>query len=271
MEAGMGNSVEEYYNGQSETEWARLERHRLEFEITKRALDESIKPGSRVLDAGGGPGRYSIHLAGRGCRVTLLDLSLQNVLKAQAEAQRAGVSLEAAYHGNALDIGEILKGQLFDAVLCMGPIYHLHSEADRVSVINQCMAVLKPGGVFVAAFISAYAPTLDILRKYPGTVANNVGKYLGYLTDGRNLAADGFTDAWFTHPCDVEPFMARFPLEKIVLLAAEGLGILVEPALTALPEEQFLQWIDLFYNIAVNPETHGACEHLLYIGRKKSD
>lgn len=54
------NRVEKYYYGYDE--WGRLERHRVEFELTKRALDRYISPNSSVIDVGGGPGRYSIYL-----------------------------------------------------------------------------------------------------------------------------------------------------------------------------------------------------------------
>lgn len=265
----MRNAVEEYYDGQAEAEWNRLTRHRLEFEITRRALEEYIAPGSRVLDVGGGPGRYSIHLTKMGCSVTLLDLSSANISKALSEAERAGVSLEAAVHGNALDLENTFAGQLFDAVLCMGPLYHLHKKTDRVGVVSQCMGLIRPGGIFAAAFISAYAPILDLMRNYPEKIEGAAARYLNYLSDGRNYASEGFTDAWFEHPKGIDRFMAEFPLEKIALLAAEGMGILAESALTVLPEEQFQQWAGLLYAIAGNPELHGACEHLLYVGRKK--
>lgn len=50
------SSIEEYYNCEYD-EWGRLERHRIEYEITKRVLKEYIKDGSEVLDVGGGPGK----------------------------------------------------------------------------------------------------------------------------------------------------------------------------------------------------------------------
>lgn len=71
--------VKDYYDSAPEAEWARLERNPWEFEINCVYLDGYIRPGERVLDLGGGPGRYSIHLAKRGANVTLVDLSDGNV------------------------------------------------------------------------------------------------------------------------------------------------------------------------------------------------
>lgn len=48
----MGN-IEQYYNYDYD-EWGRLERHRIEFEITRRTLDKFIPDRVSVLDVGGG-------------------------------------------------------------------------------------------------------------------------------------------------------------------------------------------------------------------------
>ena len=72
-----------------------MERHPVEFAINKHYIDMYIQPGMRELDVGGGPGRYSLHLAERGCDVTLVDLSAGNVEFARNEAQRQGLRLRA--------------------------------------------------------------------------------------------------------------------------------------------------------------------------------
>ncbi len=68
-------TIKKYYNDDVEKEWERLEKHFIEFELTKRFLNRYIKPGDKVLDVGGRPGRYSLYLAEKGCDVTLADLS----------------------------------------------------------------------------------------------------------------------------------------------------------------------------------------------------
>ena len=57
--------IKAYYDTSPETEWARLEQNPWEFEINCRYIDRYVQPGQSVLDLGGGPGRYSIHLAER--------------------------------------------------------------------------------------------------------------------------------------------------------------------------------------------------------------
>ncbi len=51
-----------------------------------------LQPGLKVLDAGGGYGRYSIPLAERGCQVTHLDLSPRMIEEAKKLAGDRGVS-----------------------------------------------------------------------------------------------------------------------------------------------------------------------------------
>ena len=59
---------------------------------------EEYIPGDtpqKILDIGGGPGRYSIFLAQKGHDVTLFDLSGKNIRQAIEKAQEADVWLDS--------------------------------------------------------------------------------------------------------------------------------------------------------------------------------
>jgi ubiquinone/menaquinone biosynthesis C-methylase UbiE len=58
------NVIQRLYDSDPQREWQRLERHRTEYAVTLRALTEHLPPPpARILDCGGGPGRYAIELA----------------------------------------------------------------------------------------------------------------------------------------------------------------------------------------------------------------
>ncbi|MBN2853338.1 MAG: class I SAM-dependent methyltransferase [Clostridia bacterium] len=265
-------TVEKYYDDNTEAEWMRLERHKIEFDITKRYLDEYVKTGTRVLDIGGGPGRYSLYLSLKGCHVHLLDLSSKNLEYAKNKATELKIDIEKYFHADALHLSDKVNEQ-YDVILCMGPIYHLPEEADRIKVMKNCIHHLKPGGILIVSFISAYAPIIDILKKYPEAIRGYKETLLSYLKDGRNIVSpenQGFTNAYFMNPNQMASFMSQFDLVQKVLTGIEGISAQSEEKINALEETDYQEWIDLIYETSKDPLTWGACEHFLYIGQKKN-
>ena len=117
--------VQRHYDRDPQREWERMDRHPTEFAVTLRALEQYLPPTpARVLDCGGGPGRYAIQLARWGYDVTLFDLSPASLRLAQTKAAEAGASLTAYEQGTATDLSRF-PDESFDAVLLMGPLYHL--------------------------------------------------------------------------------------------------------------------------------------------------
>jgi len=262
--------VEKYYDSITKGEWARLERHKIEFDITKRYLLEYTDKDSKILDVGGGPGRYSIYLKKQGHEVSLLDLSSENIKLAKIKAKEANVKLDNYIHANAMDLSEKVSGK-FDVILCMGPLYHLVEENDRIKVIQECMKKLNEGGTLFVSFISAYAPIIDFIKKYPENIIGYKEKLLNYIKDGRNIVSDenpGFTTAYFIDPKEIENFMNKFNLHKKVITGIEGLIAQSEDKVNSLSKEAYKEWIDLIYKTSTNPITWASCEHFLYIGKK---
>jgi SAM-dependent methyltransferase len=100
-----------------------------------------------VLDVGGGPGTYSAWLRERGDRVRLVDLLRVHV----EEAQAAGLDAEV---GDARELAA--ESSSLDAVLLMGPLYHLTARQDRVAALREARRVLRPGGRLLAVAISRW-------------------------------------------------------------------------------------------------------------------
>jgi S-adenosylmethionine-dependent methyltransferase len=86
--------VEKYYCETVIREWRRLVRdpyQRLEFDTTMFFLRRTLPKMGLVLDAGGGPGRYSIELGKQGYDVVLLDLVPKMLEFASKQIRRAGI------------------------------------------------------------------------------------------------------------------------------------------------------------------------------------
>jgi len=197
----------------------------LEFARTVDILDRQLpRPHAIVLDVGGGTGPYSRWLASRGYEVHLVDLSPLNVDLARKAGQIASATVG--------DARSLVRGDAsVDAVLLMGPLYHLTDRAGRLAALREARRVLKPGGVLAAAAISRYASLLDGLRS-------------GYLDDPvfativeqdlktgqhRNPTdhAHYFTSAYFHRPEDLREEVQEAALEVVSVVGIEGPGWLL--------------------------------------------
>ena len=86
--------VQKYYAKYAVVERERLNKHpyhRLEFETTLHFLKKYLPRRGLVLDAGGGPGRYTIELTNLGCDVILLDLAPKLLEIAREQIEKAKV------------------------------------------------------------------------------------------------------------------------------------------------------------------------------------
>lgn len=264
-------TVRAFYEADARQEWERLERHPYEYAINMRMMRRYIRPGDRVLDIGGGPGRYALALAELGCQVTLVDLSEANVEFARQKVQEAGLPL-TAMQGNALEISRLVDGS-FDHVLLMGPLYHLLEREEREQAVRQALSVLRDGGILYAAFISEYANMIYLLRDDPQMVDRQVpmvDAWFETFLHGQPYAGDAFTQAYFEKVSNVLPFFAQFPLKKLHFLSSEGMLQPFQNILAEQPQEVQKGWLEFAYQLCEREDLLPYGEHLLYIGQKQS-
>src|SRR5690242_18224302 len=95
-----------------------------------------------VADIGGGPGRYALWLASLGYQVEHRDLMPLHV--EQLEADAAGTAGIRTAVGDVRDLD--LPDASVDAVLLLGPLYHLTDRAERVRALRECARIVRPGG-----------------------------------------------------------------------------------------------------------------------------
>lgn len=264
-------TVREYYDSGAEVEWARLEKNPFEFELTCWMMDKYVRPGHSILDIGGGPGRYSIHYAKRGCSVTLAELSEGNVTLAKEKAAEAGVSL-SAYAVNCLELDQLELGR-FDHVFLMGPLYHLQSRDDQIEAVNAALRHLKPGGNLYVSFIQVFSGLIYDLQ-HGGYLCDDVknpavNSLLNNVERGEDYIGPGFTEVCFHHIHNVLPFMEQFPLDKLHLFPQEGFLAPNKLQLVERDPEELRRWVELAKRYLELPELLSWGEHLMYIGRKR--
>ena len=200
-------TIREYYNADPKKEWDRLQKeHPFEKYITINMMERYIKPGSRILDVGGGPGHYSIHFAGKDHDVTLVDLSDENVRFAKRKARQYKVHFNAM-QGDALDLSSFADNS-FDVVFLMGPLYHLMKEDSRRKAVSEAMRVLKPGGYLFSSFILMFGGVIFGLRELQESILREKEKPLfDIASDDGSVAFEAFTYAYMTTVKDAKTFM----------------------------------------------------------------
>jgi ubiquinone/menaquinone biosynthesis C-methylase UbiE len=136
----------------------------LEFERTKEVVLRHLPPSPAViLDVGGAAGRYSLWLTAKGYHVHLVDASPRLVDEARRRSDESSNPNATCQVGDARDLK--FDDGAADAVLLLGPLYHLTDAADRFCALREAYRVLRPGGVMLAAAISRFASSLDGLSQ----------------------------------------------------------------------------------------------------------
>jgi len=148
------------YNRGVEKNRLRQDLGLIEFARTKELLLETLPPPpATVYDIGGGYGEYAWWLASQGYDVQLFDISEAHIAMSAALGEEyPGVSLRSAEVADAVRIDR--PGASADAVLCMGPLYHIIDENERLAALKECRRLLRPGGRLFAAAITPYATLL---------------------------------------------------------------------------------------------------------------
>src|SRR5215831_20426255 len=191
-------------------------------EIVRRHLPDGPL---RVLDVGGATGVHAAWLAEDGHRVHVVDPVATQIARAlESPGARAGrITAEVG------DARRLAAGQAsFDAVLLLGPLYHLTERADRLTALAEARRVVKPGGPVFAAAISRFASLFDGLARgflfEPGfeeIVESD-------LRDGQHRNPTDrphwFTTAYFHHPDELEQELRASGLRVREALGIEGLA-----------------------------------------------
>ena len=275
-EDSVAGEIQSYYELAQEEERLAVGRGSLEFARMQELLTRSLPPAPGVvLDVGGGSGRYSIWLAQKGYEVHLIDPVPKHIDQARVASEAeptlpiASVRLGDARHLEQDD-------ESCDAVLLMGPMYHLTERSDRERALGEAYRVLRNDGVLFSVAINRFAALFDGLTRGLSDIDNPYFIQIleRTLAEGQHRNPRGeagyFTTAFFHHPEELEEEVrqARFSVEELVAVqgpggfAADLEGRLAEP----LRKEQLL---DLIRRVEHERTLLGVSPHFVVIGKKR--
>lgn len=250
--------VQEIYRRSDES--SRLNRSkaaRVEFLTTASYIERYLKPGAKILDVGAGAGEYSLYFSHRGHTVSALELADSNMEAFQKKlTSEDAVDLQ---QGNALDLSRY-EDDFFDIVLLLGPLYHLHSEADQLRCIAEAKRVCKPGGKLFFAFIANDMVILTMFNEHPDYFIN--GDY-----NKETFRCDDYPFVFHTVDACRE-LLRKGGVTVLHEVASDGISELLKQKIDAMDEESYAQYLRYHFYACEKPEHLGASNHLLFVAEK---
>ncbi len=259
----MQAEVRRFYERGGEADRLSAGAGRLEFLRTWDVLTRVLPPApASVLDVGGAMGVYAGPLAEAGYEVHLVDpVPAQVEVAARLPGVRASI-------GDALSL-PVPDGSA-DAVLLLGPLYHLPDRDDRLTAWREARRAVRPGGVVVAATISLYASLIDGFAKGHLAHPDFAAAVRDDLATGTHRnpgdVAGWFTTAYFHHPSEPagEAREAGLVVDRVVFV--EGPLWPLDQLGAALADEgRTRQLLDFLRAVEAEPSLLGATAHLLTV------
>ncbi len=243
----------------------------VELAITTRYLNRWIPGGASVVDIGVGVGHYAELLAERGCWLYLTDITQKlldttcNRLK-EANMEQQVVSVQQASATQVVGV----KNAIADAVLLLGPLYHLCSLAARQKAVREAARILKPEGLVFAAGINRLAYLRELFRDLPEQVLARQDFHRQFIEDG-NVTPQEAPPLGYGHMTTQFEFCQLFKtdFEQVAMIGIESFSAPFSTSIHTLEPEKVEVWLDLVEATGKTLEGLGMSDHFLYIGKKK--
>ncbi len=230
----------------------------VEFLTTVKYIEQYLASGDKILDIGAGAGEYSLYFAGKGFRVSALELADSNIAAFRAKLTE-DMPLELV-QGNALNLSRYADNA-FDIVLLLGPLYHLHSDADKLRCIAEAKRVCKPGGKIFFAFITNDIVLLTMQQAHPDYLL--AGDY-----NKETFRLDDFPFVFHTLPRCRE-LLEEGGIRICKEIASDGVSELLADMINNMDEDTYRQYLRYHFYICEKPEHLGMSNHLLFVGEAK--
>ncbi|MCB9898125.1 MAG: class I SAM-dependent methyltransferase [Planctomycetes bacterium] len=263
-------AVAAYFDDLSEGEWTRFEQtlgDRVSLARHTGVLERFIASGSRVLDVGAGPGRFTEVLHRLGCRVVVADISREQLeLNRRGAATRGyAASVESWHQLDICDLSVFGDGS-FDAVVAFGgPLSYVFDERDRA--LAECLRVLRGGGLLCLSVMSLWG---SMHRFLPGVLDLPLDANLAIVSTGDLTPS---VDPASRHHCHVfrsdelRSFLDRPDLELLELSASSAVATGHDASLCADPA-RWQALVEFEERACRDPGLLDAGTHLLAVVRR---
>ncbi len=261
--------LEKYYNKFKEEHRLTTRHGIVEFRVSMKFIHEAIELAAknraedesvRILDVGAGTGRYSVALAREGFDVTAVELVKHNLEILQSKHENV-----KSWQGNAMDL-HFLADDSFDVTLLFGPMYHLHSDEDRLKALSEAKRVTRKGGFILVAYVMNEYAVLTYCFK-EGHIKDVLEK--GTLTDDFHTITSMEKDLYsYTRIEDMNRLNQKAGLERVKIFAPDGAADYLRRELNALDEESFEQFVRYQMAICERSDLLGASSHTVDVLQK---
>lgn len=267
--------VNDFYTQNVRGEWRRLVKdayHRIEFDTTLYFMERYLPAVGLVLDAGGGPGRYTIELAKRGYELVLFDATQANLDFAmhQVKRQHQQDRVREITQGSIVDLSRF-PDATFDAVLCSGgPLSHILARDDRARAIRELFRVAKPGAPVFASVMGRLSVLVVILEISQDEI--EMDHFDRLQKDGDYFGGHGFTACHFFLPDEFHDEFSIPGVEILEMVGLEGINSHHSRALNRLAKNtgRYQKWLETHLKTCTHPGVVAVSEHMLLVCRKKS-
>lgn len=267
--------MKKYYSEQGRREWRRLARdsyHKLEFDTTRHFIEKYLpKKKGLVLDAGGGPGRYTIELAKLGYEVVLLDLSSDMLKIAEQQIKKSGVQekVRQIVQGSIDDLS-MFNNETFDGVVCLGgPLSHIVERVRREKAIDELTRIAKKGSPIFVSVIGRLAVLVNELVHFPKEIELEI--FSRIRDTGDYYGGYGFAPCHFYLPEELSKSLEKKGIRVLEMVGLEGLASGHPKETNRLARKQpkaWRIWCETHFKTCTDLTSVGISEHFMAICRK---
>ena len=266
--------VASYYDGYGEKEWDRFSAsppNRINLAIHTHYLNEYLTGGTRVLEIGAGPGRFTRVLSEMGCQIVVADVSPVQLDLNREYAKRFGFEASVERR-ELLDVCDltIFEANSFDYVICYGgPLSYVFDRASEA--MAECVRVCRRGGRVLVSVMSLWGSCHRFLTEVIKLPVESNRK----IIESGNLIPENLEGA--THRChmfrskELRKLAEDTALRVLAMSASNFLSLVHDEFLEDFSEDS-TEWTELVRTeilACAEPGCLDSGTHIILVGEKE--